>query len=93
MTMIEEIYSWAKEMGLLQEIIVGGEVKYVHLVVTEDEILKGLVSSVDYDLQYPASWLTLKQGDVIMIHNSSFRVKFVQVRNRDEMVARVERLP
>ena len=60
---IEAFYDAAQRSGLLTAVIAAGNTVYCAFRAPDETVLDGFALSRDYQIDYPASWLTLAIGD------------------------------
>ncbi len=76
------LYEAARSAGLLTAVTVAGSPanQTVHCVfrAPDETVLDGFALSRDYQIDYPAAWLTLAAGDTVEIAGSSYQVRDVR---------------
>ena len=71
-------YEAAQHAGLLTPVTVGNTTVHCAFRAPDETVLDGFALSRDYQLDYPASWLTLTAGDTVSISNASYQVRDVR---------------
>lgn len=73
------LYEAARNAGLLTAVTVAGSpVVYCGFRAPDETVLDGFALSRDYQLDYPAAWLTLAAGDTVEIAGASYQVREVR---------------
>jgi len=76
------LYEAARNAGLLTPVTVAGSPvnQTVHCAfrAPDETVLDGFALSRDYQLDYPAAWLTLAIGDTVEVAGSSYQVRDVR---------------
>ena len=73
------LYEAARNAGLLTAVtVVGSPVVYCGFRAPDETVLDGFALSRDYQLDYPAAWLTLAVGDTVDIAGESYQVREVR---------------
>ena len=75
---IEAFYDAAQRSGLLTTVIAGGNTVYCAFRAPDETVLDGFALSRDYQIDYPASWLTLVIGDTVEIAGVAYQVRDVR---------------
>ena len=79
---ITTLYEAARNAGLLTAVTVAGSPvnQTVHCAfrAPDETVLDGFALSRDYQLDYPAAWLTLAVGDTVEVAGSSYQVRDVR---------------
>ena len=78
MLAIESFYEAARRSGLLTAVTVGTATVYCAFRAPDETVLDGFALSRDYQIDYPAVWLTLAAGDTVEIAGSSYQVRDVR---------------
>lgn len=82
MLAVELFYESARNAGLLTAVTVAGNPvnQTVHCAfrAPDETVLDGFALSRDYQLDYPAAWLTLAVGDTVEVAGSSYQVRDVR---------------
>ena len=82
MLAVELFYESARNAGLLTAVTVadGPINQTVHCAfrAPDETVLDGFALSRDYQLDYPAAWLTLAPGDTVEIAGNSYQVRDVR---------------
>lgn len=82
MLAVELLYESARNAGLLTPVTVAGSPvnQTVHCAfrAPDETVLDGFALSRDYQLDYPASWLTLVAGDTVEIADVTYQVRDVR---------------
>ena len=78
MLAIESFYEAARRSGLLTAVTVGTATVYCAFRAPDETVLDGFALSRDYQIDYPAAWLTLAPGDTVEIAGSSYQVRDVR---------------
>ena len=76
------LYEAARNAGLLTAVTVAGspsdQTVYCGFRAPDETVLDGFALSRDYQLDYPAAWLTLAVGDMVEIAGASYQVRDVR---------------
>ena len=76
------LYEAARNAGLLTAVTVAGspasQTVYCGFRAPDETVLDGFALSRDYQLDYPAAWLTLAAGDTVEIAGNSYQVRDVR---------------
>jgi len=79
---VTTLYEAARNAGLLTPVTVAGSPvnQTVHCAfrAPDETVLDGFALSRDYQLDYPAAWLTLAVGDTVEVAGSSYQVRDVR---------------
>ena len=75
---IEAFYDAAQRSGLLTTVIAGGNTVYCAFRAPDETVLDGFALSRDYQIDYPASVLTLAIGDTVEIAGAVYQVRDVR---------------
>lgn len=76
---VTTLYEAARNAGLLTAVTVAGSpVVYCGFRAPDETVLDGFALSRDYQLDYPAAWLTLAAGDTVEIAGASYQVREVR---------------
>ena len=76
---VTTLYEAARNAGLLTAVTVAGSpVVYCGFRAPDETVLDGFALSRDYQLDYPAAWLTLSPGDTVEIAGASYQVREVR---------------
>ena len=79
MLAVELLYEAAHNAGLLTAVTVaGGSVVHCGFRAPDETVLDGFALSRDYQLDYPAAWLTLAAGDTVDVAGISYQVRDVR---------------
>ena len=78
MTSLADLYAAAGRAGLLTPAMVGGAEVLVDFRAPDVEVLDGFALSRDYQIDYPASWLTLAAGDTVEVAGNTYQVRDVR---------------
>ena len=78
MLAVELLYEAARNAGLLTAVTVAGSTVHCAFRAQDETVLDGFALSRDYQLDYPAAWLTLAPGDTVEIAGSSYQVRDVR---------------
>ena len=79
MLAVELLYEAARNAGLLTAVTVaGGSVVHCGFRAPDETVLDGFALSRDYQLDYPAAWLTLAAGDTLDVAGISYQVRAVR---------------
>jgi len=71
-------YEAAQRAGMLTPVTVGSTTVHCAFRAPDETVLDGFALSRDYQLDYPASWLTLAPSDTVGIGNASYQVRDVR---------------
>ncbi|MBS0214036.1 MAG: hypothetical protein JSR26_12815 [Proteobacteria bacterium] len=73
------LYEAARNAGLLTAVTVAGSPPvYCGFRAPDETVLDGFALSRDYQLDYPAAWLTLAAGDTLEIAGEIYQVREVR---------------
>ena len=76
---VTTLYEAARNAGLLTAVTVaGGSVVHCGFRAPDETVLDGFALSRDYQLDYPAAWLTLAPGDTVEVAGNSYQVRDVR---------------
>ena len=75
---VADLYDAAARCGLLATVKVGAVTVQAAFRAPDENVLDGLALSRDYQLDYPAAWLTLAAGDTVEIAGASYPVREVR---------------
>ena len=76
---VTTLYEAARNAGLLTAVTVAGNpVVYCGFRAPDEAVLDGFALSRDYQLDYPAAWLTLAAGDTVEIAGTAYQVRDVR---------------
>jgi hypothetical protein len=75
---VEAFYLAAQSAGLLTQVHTNGSSVYCAFRAPDETVLDGLALSRDYQIDYPASWLTLAPGDTVEVAGSIYQVRDVR---------------
>jgi hypothetical protein len=78
MVRIEDFYEAAQRSGLLTAVLAGGSTVHCAFRAPDEPVLDGFALSRDYQIDYPASWLTLAPGDTLGIAGMTYQVRDVR---------------
>lgn len=78
MLAVELFYESARNAGLLTPVTVAGTTVQCAFRAPDETVLDGLALSRDYQIDYPASWLTLAVGDTVEVAGNTFQVRDVR---------------
>lgn len=82
MLAVELFYESARNAGLLTAVTVMGSTgnQTVHCAfrAPDETVLDGFALSRDYQIDYPASWLTLAAGDTVEVAGNTYQVRDVR---------------
>ena len=78
MLAVELFYEAARNAGLLTAVTVAGSTVHCAFRAPDETVLDGFALSRDYQLDYPAAWLTLAAGDTVEIAGASYQVRDVR---------------
>ena len=79
MLAVELFYESARNAGLLTAVTVaGGPAVHCAFRAPDETVLDGFALSRDYQLDYPAAWLTLAVGDTVEVAGNSYQVRDVR---------------
>ena len=74
---VATLYEAARSAGLLTPVTVAGSTVHCAFHAPDETVLDGFALSRDYQIDYPASWLTLTTGDPVGIGNALYQVREV----------------
>jgi hypothetical protein len=72
------LYEAARNAGLLTAATVTGNTVHCAFRAPDETVLDGFALSRDYQLDYPASWLTLVAGNTVEIAGVTYQVRGVR---------------
>ena len=72
------LYEAARNAGLLTPVTAAGATVHCAFRAPDETVLDGFALSRDYQIDYPASWLTLTPGDSVEIAGSTYQVRDVR---------------
>lgn len=79
---VTTLYEAARNAGLLTPATVAGnatiQTVYCAFRAPDETVLDGFALSRDYQIDYPAAWLTLTVGDTVEVAGSSYQVREVR---------------
>lgn len=75
---VATLYEAARNAGLLTPITVAGTTVHCAFRAPDETVLDGFALSRDYQLDYPASWLTLVAGNTVEIAGVTYQVRDVR---------------
>jgi len=75
---VATLYEAARNAGLLTPVTVAGGTVHCAFRAPDEIVLDGFALSRDYQLDYPASWLTLVAGDTVEIAGVTYQVRDVR---------------
>lgn len=75
---IATFYAAAQSAGLLTPVTVAGRTVFCAFRAPDETVLDGFALSRDYQIDYPAVWLTLAPGDTVEVAGSSYQVRDVR---------------
>ena len=75
---VATLYEAARSAGLLTAVTVGTATVHCAFRAPDETVLDGFALSRDYQLDYPAAWLTLAVGDTVEVAGSSYQVRDVR---------------
>ena len=75
MLAVELFYESARNAGLLTAVTVAGNTVHCAFRAPDETVLDGFALSREYQLDYPAAWLTLAPGDTVEIAGVSYQVR------------------
>ena len=78
MLAVELFYEAARNAGLLTAVTVAGSTVHCAFRAPDETVLDGFALSRDYQLDYPAAWLTLAAGDTVEIAGTAYQVRDVR---------------
>jgi hypothetical protein len=68
----------AEVQGLLTAVTVAGSTVHCAFPRPDETVLDGFALSRDYQIDYPASWLTLGAGDTVEVAGNPYQVRDVR---------------
>ena len=71
-------YEAAQRSGLLTAVTVGTTTVHCAFRAPDETVLDGFALSRDYQIDYPASWLTLAPSDLLSISGAAYQVRDVR---------------
>ncbi|WP_019561432.1 head-tail joining protein [Caldimonas manganoxidans] len=75
---VATLYEAARSAGLLTPVTVAGTTVPCAFRAPDDTVLDGLALSRDYQIDYPAAWLTLAVGDTVEVAGHPYQVREVR---------------
>ncbi len=78
MLVVESLYEAAQRAGSLTPITIGAVTVHCAFRAPDETVLDGFALSRDYQIDYPASWLTLTSGDTLDIAGTTYQVRDVR---------------
>ncbi|MEW5837164.1 MAG: hypothetical protein AB1832_19060 [Pseudomonadota bacterium] len=78
MVRVEDLYDAAERAGLLTPVVVGTATVHCAFRAPDETVLDGLALARDYQIDYPASWLTLAAGDTVDVAGHTYEVREVR---------------
>lgn len=72
------LYEAARSSGLLTPVVFAGVTVHCAFRAPDETVLDGFALSRDYQIDYPASWLTLVAGDTVNIAGAAYQVRDVR---------------
>ena len=72
------LYEAARNAGLLTPVSFAGVTVHCAFRAPDETVLDGFALSRDYQLDYPAAWLTLAAGDTLDVAGISYQVRDVR---------------
>ena len=75
---VATLYEAARSAGLLTAVTVAGTTVHCAFRAPDETVLDGFALSRDYQIDYPAVWLTLAAGDTVEVAGSSYQVRDVR---------------
>lgn len=75
---VETFYEAAQRSGLLTAVIAGSTTVHCAFRAPDETVLDGFALSRDYQIDYPASWLTLAPGGTVDIAGVAYQVRDVR---------------
>ena len=76
---VTTLYEAARNSGLLTAVtMAGGSVVHCGFRAPDETVLDGFALSRDYQIDYPAAWLTLAAGDTLDVAGISYQVRDVR---------------
>ena len=75
---VATLYEAARSAGLLTAVTVAGSTVHCAFRAPDETVLDGFALSRDYQIDYPASWLTLAVGDTVEVAGNTY----LHARNR-----------
>lgn len=75
---VEHFYNAAQAAGLLTPVTTTTGTVYCAFRAADETVLDGLALSREYQLDYPASWLTLAAGDIVVVNDIRYQVRDIR---------------
>lgn len=75
---LEDFYEAARGAGLLTAVSTPSGIFFCAFRAPDETVLDGLALSRDYQIDYPAAWLTLAVGDELEINGETYQVRDVR---------------
>ena len=72
------LYEAARNAGLLTQVSFAGVTVHCAFRAPDETVLDGFALSRDYQIDYPASWLTLASGDAVELAGVAYQVRDVR---------------
>ena len=72
------LYDAARNAGLLTQVSFAGVTVHCAFRAPDETVLDGFALSRDYQIDYPATWLTLAVGDTVEVAGNSYQVRDVR---------------
>ena len=72
------LYEASRNAGLLTPVIFAGVTVHCAFRAPDETVLDGFALSRDYQIDYPAAWLTLAVGDTVEVAGNSYQVRDVR---------------
>lgn len=74
------LYEAARNAGLLTQVFFAGVTVHCAFRAPDETVLDGFALSRDYQIDYPAAWLTLAAGDTVEVAGNSYQVRDVRAK-------------
>ena len=75
---LEDFYEAARGAGLLTAVSTPSGIVFCAFRAPDETVLDGLALSRDYQVDYPAAWVTLAVGDELEINGETYQVRDVR---------------
>ena len=75
---VTTLYEAARNAGLLTAVSVAGSSVHCAFRAPDQTVLDGFALSRDYQIDYPAAWLTLTVGDMVEVAGNAYQVRDVR---------------
>ena len=72
------LYEAARNAGLLTPVFFASVTVHCAFRAPDETVLDGFALSRDYQIDYPAAWLTLAVGDTVEVAGNSYQVRDVR---------------